>query len=45
MDSTNNGNLFKSPDYYSDNLFKISLYPQIAVFHKKKNIVPYNLIF
>ena len=33
--STNKGELKKKPDYYSDNLFNISIYKQIVCFKKR----------
>lgn len=36
--STNNGKLKIKPDYYSDNLFNISVYKQIVCFKKRQNL-------
>jgi hypothetical protein len=43
--ATNKGPLKHNPDYYTENLFNISLYPQIVCFTKRKNIEPKCLTF
>ena len=43
--STNKGPLKHNPDYFTENLFNISIYPQIACFTKKINNEPKSITF